>query len=357
MEQTRALGAIPSPEDYRDRIATASVYEQMMADAAAGTLPLSFLTDIAALAVMDQNKIPSCVSHAWALMMKYWWWKKTGEIVDFSPRFLDIISGQIDSWIPLDGGRVPRTVCKVSATLGCCTEKLLPNDTVGLTLAQYRDPKAITQEMKDEAAKYKIPGYIRIKDDTIADFRNAIMRFGLVSGLFTISDAFWTPSWNKKDINPLRPKLTDLGHQMVVNGWNGDLNHLRNEWSKDWNDNGEGDYNAKDWLQFVWEGWTIAELPADLKSFMSSLPSQYDFHYVWKSDMKQGDHSEDVKMMQIAYMILGLMAPVAPEDLGYFGPKTAKANLAYQNRKRITPSASGSAGPKTRAALNMDFAL
>jgi hypothetical protein len=51
--------------------------------------------------------------------MKLWRFQKTGELVDFSPRFLDILSDE--PGIPLDGGRRPRTVAKVSVTYGCAT--------------------------------------------------------------------------------------------------------------------------------------------------------------------------------------------------------------------------------------------
>ena len=356
MDNPRATGGILSDPDYRDAIATnavlAAAIDTMLADAA---LPESFKIDIENLKVLDQNKIPACVSHGWALVMKYWWWKKTGEIVDFSPRFLDIMSSE--DWIPLDGGRAPRTVCKVSMNIGCCTTALLPNDTEGLSIAEYRNKNVITQAMLDEAKKYRIPGYIKIPDEKIEDFRKATKLYGLVSALFAISDAFWVPSWNSNDIDPLRTKQSTSNHQMVVYGWDGAMNLLRNSWSALWNKQGNATYNAKQWLDFIYEGWAIATIPEDTAAFLKSLPKPYEFTYRWNRNLTLGETSEDVKFAQIAFMILGYLKPITPDELGIFGPKTAKANMLFQAASKITPTAPNNIGPKTRAALNTRFGL
>ncbi len=351
----RSTGAIISQPDYRDQLAARAVFDAI---AAAGpTLPASFTTDLSKLGdLLDQNKIPACVSHAWALVMKYWWWKKTGELVDFSPRFLDILSAE--SFIPIDGGRIPRTVCKVSVRYGCCTTKLLPNNTDTLTIGQYRDKSVITQAMYDEAKKYRTPGYIRIPDDMVSDFRTAVYQFGLVSGLFAISDNFWKPSWSSADINPLRTATPTSNHMMVVYGWKDALlNTLRNSWSKLWNVGGDGDYDASKWLPYIFEGWAIAELPKDIGAWLSSLPAQADFHYELNKDLKRGDVNDDVKFMQIGLMILGYLDPVAPADLGIYGPRTSKAVLKFQAARGIYPTAPDNFGQRSRAAFNKDFSL
>lgn len=355
MNNIPTTGAIPSEPDYRDGLAGASV----SIEAGASSLPAELITDIKALAVLDQNKDPACVSHAWALVMKYYWWKETGQIIDFSPRYLDIMSNE--DWIPADGGRVPRTVAKVSAKHGCCTTALLPNDTEGIPLSQYRDRDVLTNEMHAEAAKYKIPGYVRISDNSVADFRNAIAQYGLVSGLFSISDNFWIPSWNTSDIDPLRTKAPTSNHQMVVYGWSGALNYVRNSWSELWNRKGNGTYSAGAWLPYISEGWAIAHIPTNVQAFLSSLPKPADFHYQWDRDLEAGNTApdDDVKFAQIALMMLGCMKPVAPDQLGYYGARTAQAVLDYQTRKRV-PREKRNAyriGPLTRGFLNAEFTL
>lgn len=365
MNEIKATGAILSSPDYRDQIAAAGILASTIAEIEAGiaALPEIFKTLLDKFKVLDQNKTPACVSHAWALCMMYWWYKKTGEIVEFSPRFLDILSSE--DWIPIDGGRVPRTVCKISANIGCCTTAMLPNDTETRpgesdldVIKRYRGA-TITQAMRDEAAKYKIPGYVYIADDSAIDFRLGVKLYGLVSGLFRISDRFWVPSWSPADIMPLKPATPTSGHQMVVYGWEGALNWLRNSWSSLWGYSGDGTYDPKLWLNNIYEGWAIADVTVDLKALLSSLPRPADFHYQWNTNLRRGDYNDDVKFAQIALMILGIMGNVAPEDLGHYGPKTSAAVAKYQAILKI-PLADrnpDSIGPLTRGGLNKQFAL
>src|SRR3954447_2824871 len=150
MTQPLIGGAIESKTDYRDGIAALSAVPP------SAPLPLSYQTDLSRFPVYSQAKTPACVSHEWAALMQLWWFREHGEIVDFSPRFLDILSDRPE--IPLDGGRMPRDVAKISAKFGCATTKTLPNDT-NLPIAKYRDPSVITAAAKAEALKYRIPGY------------------------------------------------------------------------------------------------------------------------------------------------------------------------------------------------------
>lgn len=344
-ESTKNLGAIISPVDYRDELASSS------AEPTTVVLPEKFETILGP--VMDQNKIPSCVSHSVVEVMKLYWFKKTGKWIDFSPRFLDILSNE--TWIPLDGGRVPRTVFKLASSVGCCTTDLLPNDTDNLSIAQYRDPKVITQAMRDEAAKYKIPGYVRVSLD-FDKLRQGMYFYSAVSLLFAVGEEMYSPSWKPKDTVPLRtPKKIQSGHQMTGKGWDKDMNLLRNEWSKSWGNQGETIYDPIVWRPYMYEAWAVAEIPSDVAAFLKTLPSPSDFHYTWNINMSRGQFSEDIKFAQIALMILGHLKNVDPKDLGFYGPKTEAAVLAFQNSKKIYPTAPGSIGPKTRGALNKLF--
>lgn len=348
MEKIKALGAYPSAPDYRDEIVAA----------AAGStpgfmLPISINTDLGP--VMDQNKMPACVSHSIVYLMKLYWFHKTGKWIDFSPRFLDILSEQ--PWIPLDGGRDPRTVLRLAKDVGCCTTALLPNDTEFLTLAQYRDPKVITQAMRDEAAKYKIPGFIRIALDPVST-RKGLALYGALTATYLVGEEMWVPSWQPKDTDPLRlPKTVVSGHQMAPRGYKNlqtTLNTVRNQWSKDWSDKGDSEYDPILWRNYMTEQWAIAEIPADLVDFLKTLPSPSNFTYTWTKYLQQGDVNDDVKWLQVALMILGYLAPVVPENLGIYGPKTAAAVTKFQAANKIAPIP-GSVGPKTRLALNTRF--
>lgn len=344
IDKTPALGGLSSPIDYRDNYARAIVPSV--------SLPASMHTNLGSVLMQDQT--PSCVSHSVVKLIALWWFREHGEWVDFSPRFLDILSAEPQ--IPLDGGRVPRTVLRIAANYGCATTATLSNNTL-LPIAQYRDKSAITAAAYAEAQKYKIPGYINVALDMIST-RTGIYLYGALTTLFQIGEELWTPSYADKDIDPLRtPKAIVGGHELTLNGWDADLNNLRNSWSGAWANNGEAHYDPLKWRPYTIEQWAIAEVPTDVKAFLSSLPSQVNFHYQWNKDMTLGNNTEDVKFAQIALMILGFLAPIPAEDLGIYGPKTSNAVSAYQKSKGISPVAPTNIGPRTRAALNKDFAI
>lgn len=339
-------GAIISPIDYRDNVASSAALPVPTA------LPGTYQTKLDS--PMYQRKIPACVSHSIVDLLKLYWFVKTGKWIDFSPRFLDVLSAEPD--IPLDGGRRPRTVLKMLVQYGCATNKTYPN-TTELPLAVYRDKSTIPQKAYDEALQYRIPGYIRIPVEYIAT-RQAIMTYGAVSTLFSIGSEMWLPSWRKQDIVPLRtPQIVESGHQMTSYGWqDSKYNLLQNEWSTSWADQGRNSYDTVAWTPYIYEQWAIAQIPTDVTAFLKTLPSSSNFHYTWNKNLVTGDFSDDVKFAQIAFMILGLLKTVTSDEFGHFGPKTAAANMAYQSSKGIIPTAPSSIGPKTRDALNKQFA-
>ena len=107
------------------------------------------------LPIFDQKKTPSCTAHAVVSAMQTVLYNSTGQIINLSPRFLDILSG---TEADIYEGRNMKTVMELSCKIGCCTENLLPNDT-GLPIEEYRNSKLITKEMMVEAAKYRMAGF------------------------------------------------------------------------------------------------------------------------------------------------------------------------------------------------------
>jgi hypothetical protein len=105
------------------------------------------------LPVFNQRKIPACVAHATVTMMQIQWYQHTGKMINFSPRFLDILSWTPD--LDLYAGRDMSVVMNLAAQVGCCTEDLLPNDTA-LPIEVYRDKSIITKAMMREANNYKL---------------------------------------------------------------------------------------------------------------------------------------------------------------------------------------------------------
>lgn len=344
---TPALGAIPSPRDYRD---------EYVAGALAGVtviaLPESFNTDLPGK-VLDQQLTPSCVGHAMAQTMKQWWFIKTGEVVDFSPRFLDTLAKRYDGVNRLTEGTYPRLVCKLASQFGCATIKTVPNNT-GLGTLQYRDDAVLTAEAFAEALKYRTPGYVRVNTDQYS-IRLATSLYGAVSGLMQIDSQWWLPSWRAADIDPVRtPKVGTYGHEVVYKGWSGTFDRLRNSWGKEWNTNGEARFSSALWRPWMIEAWAIAQIPKNVSDFIKTLPSPSSFQHHFQTDLARNSQSEEVKFAQIALMILGHLAPIAPDELGYFGVKTAAANGTFQREHGISP-VPGRIGPLTRGQLNAIF--
>lgn len=348
-------GAITSPDDYRTLIIAGEV-----ATAAAVNptpdLPISLYTDFYQKFdyILMQGKRPSCVSHSVVYLMTLWWYLKTGQIVYFSPRFLHILSA-FPGARPEDG-RSPSTVLGIAKNVGCCTVDLLPNN-VALDSVTYNDPNLITQAMRDEAAKYKIPGYIPVAVTQEA-IRKAIQTYGAVTILFEIGDSLWMPSWAQKDIDPLRPPAIVLGrHEMTGIGWNADMDRVINEWSKLWANNGEIDYLFNEMQQHMFEAWAIAEVPSSALATVQGLPAPHEFVHVFNTNLSRGNTGDEVRALQIALSIAGFNT--YPEINGIYGPLTSQAVLAFQISKKVAPlitlqSLNGaSVGPATRAALNV----
>jgi hypothetical protein len=312
--------------------------------------------------VTMQSKEPACVNFLVALIMQIHFYKKTGKIINFSPRFGDVLCKKYDGQ-PITGGTYIRLAFKLAAQYGMATTATVPND-VTLPIEQYRNQAILTPAAYAEAAQYKIPGYIQVPLNNMKDF---IYSFGLIGTARWIGDEWFTApngtsSWTDSDIDPLRPpKQVISGHITGDFGWSGNLHRLRNSWSSAWANKGNADYDITQWLPFITESWVIAEVPADLQSFLHDLPSPTNFHYQWNTDMTQGTGPTDnIKFLQIGLMILGYMTPPAIDQLGYFGPKTAAALLAYQLANNVPGAAAlgGSiCGPHTRQALNSRFAL
>jgi hypothetical protein len=353
-ELTPALGAVKSPPDYRDiPLAAAGVV----------ALPDTFKTDVSPFPVWNQRKIGSCVAHAFAKAMQIWWFKKTGEVVNFSARFLFALAKSQDG-LPGDVGTYPRLVASIAKNVGCCTEALLPNDS-SLSFADYIDITKITQEMKDEAAKYKIPGYVFAH--TAYEIRQAIYQYGAVALLMQIGKEWWTrpdgvSSWNDADIDPLRvPALVASGHEIVGFGWEDTFDDILNSWSAAWAKNGTNKFDINAWAQWVGEAIAIADIPQPVLDIVHQLPTPQNFRHVFNTVLLPGDRNQEIIYLQAALMLDGDFdaneyAQLLQEgNLGYFKPNgdTQAALTKFQKKYGIPPYPR--VGPLTQAQLNKLF--
>ncbi|MEK7185508.1 MAG: hypothetical protein AAB726_02705 [Patescibacteria group bacterium] len=115
----------------------------------------------------NQRDIPACVAHATVSSMQIEWYRRTGKIINFSPRFLDILSWTDN--LELHDGRDPEIVTALAVSVGCCTEDLLSNDTT-LPIEKYRDRNIITKTMIKEASRYRMAN-LGLSYETLFDDR------------------------------------------------------------------------------------------------------------------------------------------------------------------------------------------
>ncbi len=288
-----------------------------------------------------QKKIGACVGHALAKSAREYWYRKTGKIINFSPRFLYAVAKCKDGIE--DEGTYPRLVASILKDYGCATEATCPNNT-DLKHEEYvynRKIENIPKEAFDEALQYRVGGYAFI---TIYEYsiKKAILNYGIVSALLSLGSEWWTPSWNKKDIYPLRPpKSIVSGHEICFTGWDENIT-VDNHWSEFWADLGFNKLNWSNYSKYIYEAIVLTD------GIVIPKPT-----YIFTQDMHYGETSDAVKELQKR-----LEMPIA-QQTGYFGPLTRLALIKFQTENQISLTwiqryipAYSVAGPKTRELLN-----
>lgn len=280
-----STGALPSPLDYRDEYAASGIAATL-----SGVTLLPALHNNVGPTLMQALE-PACTSFMAVEILKLWWFTKTGEWVDFSPRFLDTLAKRFDGQDRATGGTFGRLVMHLLAVYGCATTATLPNDT-SLPVLLYRQDSLLTPAVFAEAAKFKIPGYFQVPKDKQST-RAAIQLYGAVGMLAYIDAKWWTPSWAASEITPLKTPNQNLsldeGHATTRVGWaDTTLDTLRNHWSEAWANQGEANFDGDAWSPFIMEQWAIAEIPSDTRQLLAMLPSPANIHFQWNTNLVQG---------------------------------------------------------------------
>ncbi len=281
MENKKHLGAVPSPFDYRDEIASASIAEKLMAI----TLPPVFKNDLGT--DLNQNVEPACASHDVVFALRLAWFRKHGVWVDFSPRFLDTIVKRYDGLNRATDGTYIKMLMQMVVRFGCCTTAMLPNDT-SLPILKYRDDSLLTPAVMAEAAKYKMPGYFSVPTDKQSG-RATIFLHGAFCMGAEISNEWFA---NKGEPLPIPRNQADIagGHATTPFQWlDATYNDLHNQWGN-WGRNGSdiAPYDPIAHAPFIFEQWAFAEIPSDVINFLKVLPSPKDFHFQWNTNLIQG---------------------------------------------------------------------
>lgn len=280
MEKPFKTGAFKSKKDKRDikdpHLALATPY------------PDEFTTDFPGFTGFDaslldaryQRQIGACVLCTIATHVEYLYWKKTGIYKKLSVAFLTcIVKRFIDQ--NSDEGTAIRSALKAVMKYGICTEDTMPTN-YSLTWEEFIN-QPIPEKAWTEALDYTIGGYIYVPVDRSL-IAAAIYKYGLVAVRMECGDTWWIPSWNPKDIFPLRkPKTIVSGHAVSEYRYMlADKTNLKflNWWSKRWGENGRGEHVLEDYEPT--EAWvltldSVMHLQSDLTVSVSLIKKIMNF--------------------------------------------------------------------------------
>jgi hypothetical protein len=142
---------------------------------------------------------------------------------------------------------------------GVCREAVFPSDA-SLTHEQLL-ARPIPQVAWNDALNQRIGGYMNIPIDPSL-IKLAIKRFGMLYAMVEIGDKWWTPSWHKDDILPLKKSYPIVGgHAICIYGYqevNGKLRiYFKNSWGPGWADNGNAYFDYEDYKPYLRECFGI----------------------------------------------------------------------------------------------------
>jgi hypothetical protein len=245
------------------------IYEKAIAPA---PFPPSYKTDISAIPVFMQSKVPDCVENAVTFVKKYHEYKTKGAVTDLSRRFLAIITVQRDGF-PLDDGTNLQNALYEAHSTGICESQYLADDH-SLPTATFASTSFLTNNAYANATMHKIASYAFLSDKSVNGLKNAIYQNGVVVVGAIINQNWWTAkdssvSWNALDILPIRPPTTRdpkvdptlSGHAFVLYGYDDQYFYFVNSFGPTWGEQGRG-YFKVDEIPFIYEAATIIDLTA-----------------------------------------------------------------------------------------------
>lgn len=308
-----SFGAAPSEKDYRDikdyQVTLATPY------------PTSFTDDLSEIAVTMQGKLGICTANLCYVIERQL--AKKGIKVKLSRRFLYTVTKRLIDQNTSEGSSM-RSALKAAYKYGVALESSVPTD-VTVSHEKFIEDYTFTPEIWQEALKYRIGGYISIGTDKDS-LAAGISQYGALYARFEVGNEWFTPSWNAKDILPLRkPAKVISGHAVVPFSYDSSFPKmhaiLRNSWSTDWANKGNGDFFIEDYGPT--EAWAVTMNP-----IVNELPKEEEFSHVFNTNMELGDTNEEVKKLQTFLKINGYFD--YPSATGFFGRVTQDALYHFQ---------------------------
>lgn len=251
----------------------------------------------------------------------------------FSPDFQYLLQKKFvdGNW---DEGSSIFSALKVGKNFGFLPIELFPYITeADRTLTYYTYISKLQTIPDEEIARLltlctdKLAGYAQLPTDVASLQRGILDSKSGILCRYEVGREWWTPSWRKEDIDPLRPPASVVsGHAIGKSHFTQNLFTLPNTWGPDWDDNGNAHIDSTNYQ--CTEAWV---------PYYDSIP-----RFQFKNNLWFGLTSEEVRQLQIRLN-------VSPTT-GFFGVKTLAAVIQYQRSNGITPT--GFLGPITRAKLN-----
>ena len=239
---TGAIARTPDQRDYNLAYAGAPT-----------SIPAVYKPDYSFLPVKMQGQYGTCGGHGGAALESFM------EMQDFSPKYLWKNIKQIDGY-PLNSGTDMRSIFKALQAKGVCHETLCP-DVLDATIELYSDPTAITDTMLNDAYPHGITSYAFIENPTWQQIKQQIFQNKVVIARVDCGSGWYTPSWQEKDILPLKLGTFDSGHFIVLWGYDTQYIYFRNSWSNAWGRNGDGYFDIS-YLPHVLEIGTAIDGPS-----------------------------------------------------------------------------------------------
>lgn len=212
--------------------------------------------------------------------------------------------------ISAESGTTLDCIMKALNKFGVCSSSLLQSDT-SLSIDSFASEEGITGQMDKDALNHRVGAYAFSWSPSFEDIKKAIYNHKAVILLLRIGSEWWIPSYQEKDILPLKTdKPVISGHFVTAFAYDKDYIYFINHWDTNWGRNGIG-YFGSDYASRVIEIGTAVDLNG----------------YTFPRDLKFGMTGTDVGILQSYLKKEGLFNA---KITSYFGRITEESVKAFQ---------------------------